>query len=178
MELLVGDDTNPRSLAFQLDRMAEHVAALPGPPDRSGLEGVLESAARSVVRAPWQGLAEPTPPGRPARYAAIDQLVIDVRGPLLQLMAGFNARWFADPAVVRRVGGILMIRYRVSHRTTYHYGASMTGGQSVLHLVPRATDVQQVVESVVTSDPEPDERYTWLDAFGNLATYLGSAPAP
>ncbi|HEY8092173.1 MAG TPA: transglutaminase N-terminal domain-containing protein, partial [Acidimicrobiales bacterium] len=64
-------------------------------------------------------------------------------------------------------------RYWISHRTTYRYGAVMTGGHSLLHLVPRATDGQEVVSSVVRSEPEADEMATWLDAFENLTTYLG-----
>jgi transglutaminase-like putative cysteine protease len=64
-------------------------------------------------------------------------------------------------------------RYWISHRTSYRYGASMSGGHSVLHLVPRATATQTVVSSVVRCEPEADEVSTWVDAFGNLATYLG-----
>ena len=66
-----------------------------------------------------------------------------------------------------------MTRYWISHRTSYRYGASMSGGHSVLHLVPRATATQTVVSSVVRCEPEADEVSTWVDAFGNLATYLG-----
>jgi transglutaminase-like putative cysteine protease len=65
------------------------------------------------------------------------------------------------------------VRYWISHRTTYRYGALMTGGHSLLHLVPRATGGQEVVSTVVRSEPEADEVATWLDAFDNLTTYLG-----
>jgi len=34
-DLLVHDDSNPRSLVFQLDRINEHLAALPWNPDAS-----------------------------------------------------------------------------------------------------------------------------------------------
>ncbi|HEY8092174.1 MAG TPA: circularly permuted type 2 ATP-grasp protein [Acidimicrobiales bacterium] len=115
LDLIVGDDTNPRALAFQLDRMAEHLAALPGPSDRARLEELLEASTRAAVRAPWQDLDD-RPPPKPdraadgggsapvARFTAVDQLVLEARGPLLDLAAAFVARWFADPAVVRRMG--------------------------------------------------------------------------
>ena len=115
LDLIVGDDTNPRALAFQLDRMAEHLAALPGPSDRARLEELLEASTRAAVRAPWQDLDD-RPPPKPdraangggsapaARFTVVDQLVLEARGPLLDLAAAFVARWFADPAVVRRMG--------------------------------------------------------------------------
>ena len=62
LDLLLGDDTNPRALAFQLDRMAEHLAALPGPVDRSRLEQLLDATARAVVRAPWQEIDDSAAP--------------------------------------------------------------------------------------------------------------------
>ena len=40
-------------------------------------------------------------------------------------------------------------RYEVEHRTAYQYGAPMTDGYTVACLVPRPTEWQQVVESVV-----------------------------
>jgi transglutaminase-like putative cysteine protease len=64
-------------------------------------------------------------------------------------------------------------RYRIEHRTSYQYGAPMSGGHSVAHLVPRATADQAVVHSVIGSDPDADEMVSWLDAFDNLVTYLG-----
>ncbi len=65
------------------------------------------------------------------------------------------------------------IRYRIEHRTTYRYGAAMTDGYTVACLVPRPTDFQQVVESVVTLDPAPSEHDSFLDAFGNLVHEFG-----
>jgi uncharacterized circularly permuted ATP-grasp superfamily protein/uncharacterized alpha-E superfamily protein len=105
LDLLLGDDTNPRALAFQLDRMAEHLAALPGPVDRSHLEQLLDDAARAVVRAPWQEIDDSAAPiAATARTTTIEGLVLDTRGPLLDLAGAFVARWFADPAVIRRMG--------------------------------------------------------------------------
>jgi transglutaminase-like putative cysteine protease len=69
--------------------------------------------------------------------------------------------------------GTTITRYRVEHRTTYRYGASMTDGYTVACLVPRPTDWQQVAESTVTLDPAPSEHDSYLDAFGNLVHEFG-----
>ena len=64
-------------------------------------------------------------------------------------------------------------RFEVEHRTGYHYGAPMTDGYTVACLVPRPTDWQQVVESVVRLEPPPSEHDSYLDAFGNLVHEFG-----
>lgn len=64
-------------------------------------------------------------------------------------------------------------RYRVTHRTSYQYGASMTDGYSVACLVPRPTDWQVVHESDVHLDPPPSEWDSYIDAFGNLVNQFG-----
>jgi transglutaminase-like putative cysteine protease len=58
-------------------------------------------------------------------------------------------------------------RYRVLHRTTYHYGEMMSRGHTVTHLVPRDGDGQVVEHRAVTADPYPEERIEFDDAFGN-----------
>ena len=65
-----------------------------------------------------------------------------------------------------------MTTYRVTHVTAYDYDAEMTGGHMVTHLVPRATQFQTVLSSVVTSEPNAADPVTWIDVFGNLCTYL------
>lgn len=64
-------------------------------------------------------------------------------------------------------------RYEVGHRTAYVYGAPMTDGYTVACLVPRPTEWQEVVESVVRVDPPPSEHDSYLDAFGNLVHEFG-----
>ena len=64
-------------------------------------------------------------------------------------------------------------RFEVEHRTAYQYGAPMTDGYTVACLVPRPTDWQQVVESVVRLEPPPSEHDSYLDAFGNLVHEFG-----
>ena len=82
-ELLVHDDSNPRSLAFQLDRIMEHLAALPWNPDANRHRRFLDAAARGRLGDGPDSLAK---------------LVLDVRGPLLELIRELMLAWFTHPA--------------------------------------------------------------------------------
>ena len=89
-DLLVHDDSNPRSLVFQLDRINEHLAALPWNPDASKHRRFLDAAARGRLGEAPESLAK---------------LVLDVRGPLLELIRELMLAWFTHPAR-RGLGGL------------------------------------------------------------------------
>ena len=89
-DLLVHDDSNPRSLVFQLDRINEHLAALPWNPDASKHRRFLDAAARGRLGEGPESLAK---------------LVLDVRGPLLELIRELMLAWFTHPAR-RGLGGL------------------------------------------------------------------------
>ena len=63
--------------------------------------------------------------------------------------------------------------YRVRHRTSYEYGATMSDGYSVACLVPRDTFRQRVVSSDVEVDPVPSEVDVTTDLFGNRVHQFG-----
>ncbi len=63
--------------------------------------------------------------------------------------------------------------YRVSHRTAYRYGDTMTDGYTVACLVPRPTPWQIVHDSSVQLHPAASEWDSYLDAFGNLVNQFG-----
>lgn len=64
-----------------------------------------------------------------------------------------------------------MIRYRIVHRTEYHYGAPMTASHTVARLTPRDTGTQHVLSSSLAVTPVP-EQLSHLDEFGNRLSYL------
>ncbi len=64
-------------------------------------------------------------------------------------------------------------RYRVLHRTSYHYGAEMLDGYSVAMLLARQTPQQHVVSSVLSTAPEVDARDDRVDVFGNRVVQMG-----
>jgi transglutaminase-like putative cysteine protease len=63
--------------------------------------------------------------------------------------------------------------YRVEHRTTYRYGATMTDGYTVAWLVPRPTARQAVRDARVELRPTASEWDSYLDGFGNLVNQFG-----
>lgn len=65
------------------------------------------------------------------------------------------------------------MRYRVTHRTRYRYGAPMADGYTVAHLLVRETPTQQVESTEVVVDQELDERNEDIDHFGNRVLRLG-----
>lgn len=86
LDLLLHDDSNPRSLAYQLDRLREHTAGL------AWAEG-----AALVLEASTQALATIDDTLVNGRLVSLDGFVLSVRGPLLDLAAAVVDRWFADP---------------------------------------------------------------------------------
>jgi uncharacterized circularly permuted ATP-grasp superfamily protein/uncharacterized alpha-E superfamily protein len=86
VDLLVHDDANPRGLAFQLDRLREHMASL-----------AWREGGELVQRASLGALAPIDDTVVAGRRLSVDAMVLGVRGPLLELGAAVAARWFADP---------------------------------------------------------------------------------
>lgn len=86
VDLLVHDDSNPRSVSFQLDRLREHMASLAW---RDGSDLVQRASVGSLTPVD-DAVAS-------GRRLAVDALVLAVRGPLLDLGDAVSTRWFADP---------------------------------------------------------------------------------
>jgi transglutaminase-like putative cysteine protease len=63
--------------------------------------------------------------------------------------------------------------YRVSHRTTYEYRATMTDGYSVACLLPRDTPWQRVRSAEVRVEPIVSEVDVTTDVFGNHQHQFG-----
>lgn len=63
--------------------------------------------------------------------------------------------------------------YRVSHRTTYEYAATMTDGYSVACLLPRDTHWQRVRSAEVHVEPAASEVDETTDVFGNHQHQFG-----
>ena len=86
LDLLIHDDANPRSLAFQLDRLREHMASL-----------AWQEGADLVQRASFGMLTLIDDTVSGGRRLSVDSMVLATRGPLIELGAAIVRRWFADP---------------------------------------------------------------------------------
>lgn len=64
------------------------------------------------------------------------------------------------------------MKYRVSHTTTYESSLPVMMGYHLAHLTPRDTPGQRVRSHDLTILPEPSDRASHVDAFGNRFTYF------
>jgi transglutaminase-like putative cysteine protease len=79
----------------------------------------------------------------------------------------------ADDSVRTTIVKLWGRRYRILHRTTYHYEVPMIDGYTVAHLLPRATDRQRIHAAHLEITPEPSEYDEFADLFGNRVVQFG-----
>ncbi|HWE76650.1 MAG TPA: transglutaminase family protein [Stellaceae bacterium] len=63
------------------------------------------------------------------------------------------------------------MRYAVSHRTHYAYGAPVDVGQHMLRLTPLDVVGQKIERQELSIDPRPDQFVAFIDHFGNAVHY-------
>ncbi len=63
-------------------------------------------------------------------------------------------------------------RYRIIHRTEYRYSDVVTSSYGRGFLTPRATARQRCLHHELRIDPEPADRSTSRDEYGNISTYF------
>ncbi len=63
--------------------------------------------------------------------------------------------------------------YRVTHRTAYHYSATMSDGYTVVNVVPRNTEWQYVRDTSVELVPIESGSDRFVDVFGNIVHQFG-----
>lgn len=63
-------------------------------------------------------------------------------------------------------------RYRVTHRTDYRYSDVVTSSYGRAHLTPRDTARQRCLDFALDVDPEPADRSSSRDAYGNVSSYF------
>ncbi|OYN82656.1 hypothetical protein CG716_00040 [Mycolicibacterium sphagni] len=73
----------------------------------------------------------------------------------------------------RPAAGHAMTRtYRVTHRTEYGYSDVVTSSYGRGHLTPRDTTAQRCLAYELEIDPEPADRSTSRDVYGNISSYF------
>ena len=63
-------------------------------------------------------------------------------------------------------------RYRITHRTEYGYSGVVTNSYGRGHLTPRDTDRQRCLSFDLDIDPDPADRSTSRDSYGNISSYF------
>ncbi len=62
--------------------------------------------------------------------------------------------------------------YQITHRTEYRYSDVVTSSYGRGHLTPRDTDRQRCLANSLDIDPEPADRSTSRDVYGNVSSYF------
>jgi transglutaminase-like putative cysteine protease len=63
-------------------------------------------------------------------------------------------------------------RYRVTHRTDYRYSDVVTSSYGRAHLTPRDGSRQRCLAFELDIDPQPADRSTSVDGYGNISSYF------
>ncbi len=63
-------------------------------------------------------------------------------------------------------------RYRVVHRTEYRYSDVVTSSYGRAHLTPRDGTRQRCLDFTLDVDPQPADRSTSRDGYGNISSYF------
>ena len=64
------------------------------------------------------------------------------------------------------------MKYKVLHKTTYSYAASVPLSHNQVRVYPRSLQCQQIIQTVVNVEPKPMTRRLWTDPFGNTAEFF------
>ncbi len=106
-DLLLADDTNPRAMAFQLDRITEDLVFLPDRRELLEQRELAGAAYRTVLGSAWLdgGRLDGGRLGAGLPDLGLHKLVLDARGNLLALVASLVSTWFTHAGPVRVVGG-------------------------------------------------------------------------
>ena len=161
IDLVMLDPSNPRSVAYQLDRIEAHLAALPKRHADGRLSPVQQIAASIATRL------------RTADAANLDEaLITDTEHALMKLSETITSSYLnAQRAIRRRMGGAGVI-YDVRQITTCHYASPVSQARHVLRLTPINRAGQRVHVTALQIAPEPSLRREGQDFFGNRLTWI------
>ena len=176
LDLLLTDETNPRSLGFQLAALADHVRQLPGKetnPLRNRETRIMIATQAELRLVDVEALARPREEG--IRWT-LDNFLADMTLQLWQLSDSLTQTYFTHTGPSRQLGAISPdepgMKYEVTHRTTYHYSEPVTLGHNSTHLTPRTLARQRCLANRLVILPVPSCLRSWTDYFGNQVTYF------
>ena len=162
IDLVMLDPNNPRSVAFQLDRIETHLGALAEAQRRP-------AGCRRCSRSPPRSPPACAPPMRPPIDDGADRRDRAVADETV----GCDQRGLSHPqrALGSGVGGAGMI-YDIRQTTTCSYASPVAHARHVLRLTPVIRDGQRVHVAALQIVPEPAHRREGQDFFGNRLTWI------
>ena len=148
-DLAVLDPYNPRSVAFQVTALNEHIASLPSLKEH----GLIERPQRLAVA--LAGDADDLGGRRAGRQDPVRAGTGSAQSRRCHRIALFPARTQCEPA--GEADGPRVI-YDIRHVTSYAYESPVSFARCSLRLEPRSGDGQQLVSHSVEIRPKPAER--------------------
>ena len=168
LDLLLLDETNPRSLAYQLASISQHLASLPQSKQGAGLNDerrIILSMLTSIRLADVEAFA------KDASRAELQAALRSQLRLLPQLTDAIERHYF-NCSKSSRTGstpgqGAEAMIYDVSHRTIYRYSTPVAQSQHIVHMSPRAVERQRVKGHTLLIEPAPTIRTEREDYYGN-----------
>ena len=176
LDLLLIDETNPRSVGFQLRALADHARQLPAKRLAGGGErrdAIGSGHPRPPAFGGRRGLGGAGPargpqpagysPGRP--HDAVVETVGQRHPHLPHPHRSVTAAGHASPS---RRG----MKCLIQHTTTYRYSEPASLGHSEARLTPRTFARQRCLSCRITVQPQTAAWAEWDDYFGNHVSYF------
>ena len=197
LDLLLADETNPRSLAFQLVALAESIDRLPRDPalpGRSTEQRLVLANLTEVRLADLDALARADESGRRAR---LESLLARLEADLPVLSEVIAASYFSHLQTSRHLGSQARVTtsrrgscrerargdtmlYKSIHTTIYDYVEPVSLCHNVFHLTARSGPWQTPAVERAADQPAPvgdDRADRLLRQHGDLRHDRGAAPA-
>ena len=177
LDLLLLDETNPRSVAFQLEALDAHLEKLP----RQGQERAAGSSPLAVhdllVQLRLADVTNLCRRGRQGNRPGLEALLGRVVADLPQLTTSITRTYFSHAEAVTTVStaGSAPAERHALRRSSPHdlrYSQPVSISHHVLHLVPRRHQRQVLHATSLSIEPHPAVRSDTEDYFGNPVTFL------
>lgn len=168
------DEALPRSVASCLAQVREHLKELPHN------EEPLAACTDASVLVTGTAVTGFSPVKLQAHLEVLGGLIADIHhrielalfteGPI-EAAAEVSKSPMSRAQLRSRADGPAVVgRYRVMHRSDFHYDAPAEESLNETHLRPRNTLRQRVLSNSIDIVPTPETRSELLDAFGNHVT--------
>ena len=156
------DPNNPRSVAYQIDRIETHLAALPKGQTAAGRLTPVQQVAASIATR-----------FRTADAGNIDDAqIIEIEDSLMKLSEAIATTYLTHIERVAGGVGCAVMIYDIRQTTSCTYASPVTNAYHVLRQTPVNRPGQRVQVSSLRIEPEPKSWREGQDFFGNRLTWI------
>ena len=171
LDLLLTDETNPRSVAYQLVAVAEHVDNLPrdrSQPQLGEEQRLAMTLLHNVRMTDVTALAEQYSLGH---WEPLGRILEDIEERLPRLSDAIYHRYLIHAGPSRQLSDIrpeaCAVRYKITHTTKYAYSEPAPVCHNEVRLTPREDARQRCEAHRLLIKPDPANLGGRVDYFGN-----------